>query len=290
MKQLFREGEVKLRTVRVFVFFDLILLNVSLMLFRAGQANPSTVISIKPSALAVPVHTSFNVSIYIENVINLFGWQVRLSFNPSLLDFVNASVEGDFVPNPPWTFPVLENQSAGWVFLAEDCYEGVSGNGTLAVVTFNRTRPGECSLSLSHTKLIDNSPILVSTPPYLGDANGDMYVGTMDRIMFFYAITHEYDPRADFNGDGILDIFDVCCVDFNHGRNYNTVHDALQPVEISHDVRNGSVLDGPVGGIVIPIDKFGLLAPYVGLASTVLVVVVASLIYVKRVRRRTENQ
>ncbi len=47
---------------------------------------------------------------------------------------------------------------------------------------------------------------------------------------------------------------------------------------------------GGVGGIVIPIDKFGLLAPYIGLASTILVATVATVIYVKRVKGRKEKQ
>jgi len=38
----------------------------------------------------------------------------------------------------------------------------------------------------------------------------------------------------------------------------------------------------PVGGIVIPVDKFGLLAPYIALASTILIATAATAIYVKR--------
>jgi hypothetical protein len=45
-----------------------------------------------------------------------------------------------------------------------------------------------------------------------------------------------------------------------------------------------------VGGIIIPVDKFGLLAPYIVLASTILAATVASTIYVKRVKRRKEKQ
>lgn len=41
----------------------------------------------------------------------------------------------------------------------------------------------------------------------------------------------------------------------------------------------------PVGGIVVPVDKFGLLAPHIGLASTILVVTVTIAIYAKRVKR-----
>jgi hypothetical protein len=45
-----------------------------------------------------------------------------------------------------------------------------------------------------------------------------------------------------------------------------------------------------VGGVVISVDKFGLLAPYIGLASTILVGAVATAIYVKRGKRRKEKQ
>lgn len=43
----------------------------------------------------------------------------------------------------------------------------------------------------------------------------------------------------------------------------------------------------PVGGIWIPVDKLGLLTPYIGVALTILV---ATAIYVKRVTRRKEKQ
>jgi plastocyanin len=45
-----------------------------------------------------------------------------------------------------------------------------------------------------------------------------------------------------------------------------------------------------VGGILAPVNKFALLAPYIGLASTILAATVASTVYVKRVKRRKEKQ
>ena len=45
-----------------------------------------------------------------------------------------------------------------------------------------------------------------------------------------------------------------------------------------------------VGGIWVPVDKLGLLAPYIGLASTLIVATVATAIYVKRVKHRREKQ
>lgn len=45
-----------------------------------------------------------------------------------------------------------------------------------------------------------------------------------------------------------------------------------------------------VGGVITPVNKFGLLAPYIGLASTIAVATVAAAIYAKRVKCRKEKQ
>ena len=49
------------------------------------------------------------------------------------------------------------------------------------------------------------------------------------------------------------------------------------------------VVTAAVGGFSIPIDKLSLLAPYIGLASTVLAATVATVIYVKRIKKREQN-
>jgi energy-converting hydrogenase Eha subunit H len=46
----------------------------------------------------------------------------------------------------------------------------------------------------------------------------------------------------------------------------------------------------PVGGIWIPTNKFGLLTPYIALASTILVATAATAIYVKHAKRRKKKQ
>jgi hypothetical protein len=55
-------------------------------------------------------------------------------------------------------------------------------------------------------------------------------------------------------------------------------------------IRDTIVLPTSVGGFVVPVDELGLLAPYIGLASTVLIASVATAIYVKRVKNRKEKQ
>jgi len=66
----------------------------------------------------------------------------------------------------------------------------------------------------------------------------------------------------------------------------------LPPFEnVTYPTPPKNLLEPPsVGGIVVPVDKFGLLAPYIGLASTILVATVATAIYVKRVKPRKEKQ
>ncbi len=44
-----------------------------------------------------------------------------------------------------------------------------------------------------------------------------------------------------------------------------------------------------VGGIIIPTDKFALLTPYISLASTVLIITAAIVIYAKHIKRRNQN-
>lgn len=43
-----------------------------------------------------------------------------------------------------------------------------------------------------------------------------------------------------------------------------------------------------VGGVVIPVDKFGLLAPYIGLPSTILIGTVVAAVYVKRRKEKCQ--
>ncbi len=55
-------------------------------------------------------------------------------------------------------------------------------------------------------------------------------------------------------------------------------------------IRDAELETLSVGGIVVPVDKFGLLAPFIGLASTITVATVAIAFTVNRVKRRKEKQ
>jgi len=62
------------------------------------------------------------------------------------------------------------------------------------------------------------------------------------------------------------------------------------------DIYDNTFLNGtvyvaiPIGGVDIPVDKFALLVPYIGLASTIVGAIAITAIYVKRVKHRKKKQ
>jgi len=61
-----------------------------------------------------------------------------------------------------------------------------------------------------------------------------------------------------------------------HYKMQNAIGDDVMELWASHNI------EAAVGGFLVPVDKFGLLAPYIGLASTIVVATVATAIYAKR--------
>lgn len=128
------------------------------------------------------------------------------------------------------------------------------------------------SLGISHDWL--NQDLRISGrqgPPGWLTANG--------RLLYWYS----GDP-SKFVGEVSGTLTDI-------GRKFTIITSAIYSffdnvLSLSGTTREESA----VGGITVSIDKFGLLAPYIGLTSTIVVATVATAIYVKRVKRRKEKQ
>lgn len=108
-----------------------------------------------------------------------------------------------------------------------------------------------------------------------GDVNRNGYIDTLDLDIIQDEFNWEGPPGenpADINSDGKVDLLDLgICAD-NQGLDIWTYFGLIQ-----------------VGGVMVPIDKLGLLAPYIGLA-VIMVGTVATVAYVNRVKRRKEKQ
>lgn len=105
---------------------------------------------------------SLKVDIKIEDVVDLYSWQVNLRFDTGVLEFVNVT-EGDFLKEQPegtYGAPPLVGEDYvffGWSTVGK--YTGVTGTGTLATVELRVTTIGESILNISYpTKLVEIHP------------------------------------------------------------------------------------------------------------------------------------
>jgi hypothetical protein len=91
------------------------------------------------------------VDISVFNVEFLYAWQVNMSFNPNVLEFVNVT-EGDFLKDMPegtHGFTRLDGLDDGWALFgwtAQGEFQGKNGSGVLANVEFRALTIGESTL------------------------------------------------------------------------------------------------------------------------------------------------
>jgi len=120
--------------------------------------------------------STFSVTIKIADVVDLYDWEARLSWDPALLD-VTTVVKGPFPTGPEGTtFLAKKDQAAGYVDMAcaiNGVYSGSTGSGTLATITFLVQQTGETLLDLSLGQIRDHYGTvmpLVMEDGYFGNA------------------------------------------------------------------------------------------------------------------------
>jgi len=100
-----------------------------------------TIVSIDPADQTVYYGETVNANIDIQNVTDLYAFDLTVYYNPALLSLTNVS-EGAFLPTGGATdFFVLDDTSTpGSIYdivdLLETAVSGVSGSGTLAALQF----------------------------------------------------------------------------------------------------------------------------------------------------------
>lgn len=119
----------------------------------------TTTLSVAPSPVTASVGQNFSINVTILSVVDLYGWEFKLGWNASLLDAVNV-VEGPFLKTEGSTFfTYTVNATEGYMIV--DCtllgiVPGVSGDGTLATMTFYVKDVGECLLDLYDVILLNS--------------------------------------------------------------------------------------------------------------------------------------
>jgi len=142
----------------IIVISLLVLLSIAIVFFVMVRGRET--LHVDPRTSIGSIGQSFTVKISVSNVNNLYGWEIKMRWNATILDTVNVT-EGSFLKSGGDTFFANQtNNAVGFVLV--DCtllgnVSGVSGSGTLVTIQFYVKESGECILDLYDTKLISTS-------------------------------------------------------------------------------------------------------------------------------------
>jgi LysM repeat protein len=124
-----------------------------------------TMVTIDPASSTVDVGATTTVDIHIANVTNLYGADVKLTFDPALLEVVDADSGRDGVQiqlgtflSPDFVAKNTVDPAAGTIALAitqTAPRDPVSGSGDLATITFRGKANGTSAVSFVSVSLSD---------------------------------------------------------------------------------------------------------------------------------------
>lgn len=144
------------------------------------SGSPITIVFVHPPTNIVEVGQTFFIEIRISDVIDLYGWEFKLEWNPNLLDVFDVT-EGPFLNQSGETFFTKRiNNTEGSILV--DCtllgdIPGVNGSGILAYVEFHAENEGSCILDLHSTKLVNSLELLIPHTTNDGNVTSSKPVG-----------------------------------------------------------------------------------------------------------------
>jgi hypothetical protein len=139
----------------------------SFMLVGSSQASGNTVVRVQPSTTVVSVGETFSVGVAVESVENLYGLDVTLRWNDSVLQFQSVDLRLGVESHPDG---VLHEDSGAEIYVAENNASeaqyhlaatavnpasSFNGSGTVFSVSFKALSAGRSSLELE-TELADH--------------------------------------------------------------------------------------------------------------------------------------
>jgi hypothetical protein len=144
-----------------------ILLSLALSSFAAipsPKAAPSTTLSLQPATVTFPsgiaVGETFNVTLHVSSVTNLWSWKVAVNWDPTALSLTSAPKEGTFMGSGTLFLATPANNTGGSVPEVSDTLlsaTGKSGSGNLATFTFEVLSLNPSVISISNAIMLDPS-------------------------------------------------------------------------------------------------------------------------------------
>lgn len=170
---------MKLQKKKFLLPFFIFLFATSLLNIKPALSAKKTSLRIDPQIIYEPSGEFFKINITVFDAEYLYNWQVNMSFNPSVLEFIDVT-EGDFMARQPeGTFGSsrLDHKEDGWVFFGWSTvgeYIGESGSGILATVEFQVLTEGESLMKFETNKTLPAHTFLqaqksATPPPLFGD-------------------------------------------------------------------------------------------------------------------------
>jgi hypothetical protein len=159
--------------------------------FALSSAPANTSLQVDPSCIHTSAGQSFDANIRVYNVTGLYLWVFSISWNPSVLQFVNT-IEGDFLGRGGTTLGVLIgeiNQTGGYLkevaCSLTGSVQGVDGDGTLATITFkvnDSCRVGSSDLNVYFFHLLDSKGNSISCTTVNGvvEVGEDLSIASVD--------------------------------------------------------------------------------------------------------------
>lgn len=164
--------------------------------FLSVLATPTTILSVKSTT-----ETTYKVT--IENVDNLFGYDIQISWNPTVLSLEQATIM------PVWNeyFIAKDNISEGsYRLVVVSTKDAFTGSATLFTLEFGSVGYGETTINFTIVKLADDhwQPIPAQLEPYPYIKKPTLF--DMQEMATYLGTAN---PQYDLNSDGIIDVLDL---------------------------------------------------------------------------------
>jgi len=147
------------------VFVSALLLSV--VVPPRAVASPGTTVYVDPPTATANLGEEFTVQVDILDVVDLFMWEFRLTWTPGLLNCTRVYRGGIIIFPPPegdqLYYEIHNEQGYVLVSYASMGLQGVSGNGTMVLITFRAITTGNCILDLCDVYLEDSVGTKISS-------------------------------------------------------------------------------------------------------------------------------
>jgi len=182
MTEDFRGNQMGLGKKTLSIFLTvLIVLSSSIESLKGSTDDP--VIYVNPLGSSANVGEYFNVTLEIKYAVDVYAWQVNLTFDPSIVQCVNATLPPDhFLAGAPEGVIGLQKHITSHSMVVATAilgfYEGMHGSGVLVTIEFEVVGTGESALAIDDTPGIEawtyltDSDFGYTEPPELKTQDG----------------------------------------------------------------------------------------------------------------------